>query len=101
MDAGQLTGAIFIDFRKAFDTIDRKILLDKLQLFRIYDSEHRWMTDNLTDHTQSVFIGGVRSCPQQVISRAPQGSILGSLLFFLCHRFAKLFVSSQCVLSVC
>ena len=41
MDAGQLTGAIFIEFRKAFDTIDHKILLDKLQLFGIYDSEHR------------------------------------------------------------
>ena len=30
MDAGQSTGAIFIDFHKAFDTIDHKILLDKL-----------------------------------------------------------------------
>ena len=43
MDAGQLTGAIFVDFRKAFDTIDHKILLDKLQLFGIRDNEHRWI----------------------------------------------------------
>ena len=63
MDAGQLTGAIFIDFRKAFDTIDHKILLDKLQLFGINDGEYRWMTDYLTDRTQSVFTGGVLSCP--------------------------------------
>ena len=40
MDNGLLTGAIFVDFRKAFDTFDHKILLDKLQLFGICGSEH-------------------------------------------------------------
>jgi len=83
MDAGQLTGAIFIVFRKAFDTIDHKILLDKLQLFGIYDGEHHWMTDYLADRTQSVFVGGVLSCLQQVVSGVLQGSILGPLLFSL------------------
>ena len=83
MDAGQLTGAIFVDFRKAFDTIDYKILLDKLQLFGIRDNEHRWMSDYLNDRTQSVFVGGVLSQPQQVVSGVPQGSILGPLLLSL------------------
>ena len=39
MDTGLLTGA-FVDFRKAFHTIDDKISLDKLQLFGICGSEH-------------------------------------------------------------
>ena len=65
MDAGLLTSAIFVDFRarKAFDTIDYKILLDKLQSFGICGSEHLWMSDYLTDHTQSVFVGDVLSSP--------------------------------------
>ena len=86
MDAGQLTGAIFIDFRKAFDTIDHKILLDKLQLFGIYDGEHRWMTDYLTDRTQSVLVGGVLSCPQHATFEIYSGP---SAIFLVCHRFAK------------
>ena len=69
----------FVVFRKAFDSIDHKILLDKLQLFGICGSEHPWMSDCITDRTQPVFVGGVLSCPQQVVSR----SILGPLLFSL------------------
>ena len=52
-------------------------------MFGVYDSEHRWMTDYLSDRTQSVFIGGILSCLQQVTSGVPQGSILGPLLFSL------------------
>ena len=94
--ASQLTGAIFVHFRNAFDNTDHKILVDELQLFGIYDSEHRWMTD-LTDRTQSVFVGGVLGCPQQVVSGVPQGFTLGPLFSLYVTDLSNCFASCQCV----
>ena len=48
IDQGQLTGAVFIDLRKAFDTVDHVVLLDKLSNLGIVDKEHGWLTDNLS-----------------------------------------------------
>ena len=54
MDQGQLTGAVFIDLCKAFDTVDHTVLLDKLSNLGIVDKEHGWFTDYLSNHTQVV-----------------------------------------------
>ena len=54
MDQGQLTGGVFIDLCKAFDTVDHTILLDKLSNLGIVDKEHGWFTDYLSNHTQVV-----------------------------------------------
>ena len=83
MDAGLLTGAIFVDLSKGLDTIDNNILIDKLQLLGTCGNEHFWMSDYPFDRTQSVFVGGVLSSPQQVVSRVLQGSVLRPLLFSL------------------
>ena len=83
MDQGQLTGAVFIDLCKAFDTVDHTVLLDKLSNLGIVDKEHGWFTDYLSNHTQVVEFQGVTSTPEAISVGVPQGSILGPLLFIL------------------
>ena len=74
-DRGNLTGAVYIDLSKAFDTISHSCLLDKLPLYGICDVELEWFTDYLFFRKQSVEYNGFLS--------DPQGSILGPILFLI------------------
>ena len=82
MDQGQLTGAVFIDLRKAFDTVDHAVLLDKLSNLGILDKEHGWFTDYLSNRTQVVEFQGVTSASEAVSTGVPQGSILDHYCLF-------------------
>lgn len=42
IDQGRLTGAVFIDLRKALDTINHEVLLNKLRGLGVLDGEHEW-----------------------------------------------------------
>ena len=78
-----MTGAVFIDFRKAFDSMNCSLLLKKLYALGIVDQEHKWFTDYLKGRTQVVGLQGAFSDAESVCVGVPQGSILGSLLFEL------------------
>ena len=84
MDKGKLNGVVFLDIRKAFDSINHNILLEKLETqFGIPNNELKWFKSYLTNREQVCAINGHLSSPQKIVCGIPHGSILGHLLFLL------------------
>lgn len=75
--------AIFLDLRKAFDTISIPLLLDKLEKVGVRGSQLDLFRDYLSGRQQSVRVGNFTSEPRSMDFGVPQGSILGPTLFLL------------------
>ena len=82
-DKGIYTCGIFIDLKKAFDTVDHSILLQKLYHYGIRGIVNDWFRSYLSDRIQSTQIGPNISNKQRMTCGVPQGSVLGPLLFLL------------------
>lgn len=83
IDDKKIALGVFIDLKKAFDTVSHTLLLQKLNNIGIIDSAHRMFESYLSNRTQIVKIDKAQSSPQTITFGVPQGSILGPLMFII------------------
>ena len=77
------SGVLFLDLKKAFDTVDHEILLKCLNNFGFNSTVQEWTLSYLSNRTQVIKVGNSISEPSPVCCGVPQGSIIGPLMFTL------------------
>ena len=109
LQSGQITCTIFLDLKKAFDTVDHQILLSKLHNYGIRGLPAKLINNYLTNRTQQTIIGNSKSNITHITCGVPQGSILAPTFFNLyindiinCSNFSiKLFADDACLTYSC
>ena len=96
MGTGKLVGMALLDLRKAFDTVNLDIMIEKLRAFGIGSTD--WFRSYLSVRQQTVDVNGKCSAFLDISCGVPQGSILGPLLFLLYVNDTHISVSCKLAL---
>ena len=89
LDLGKLVGLVFIDLKKAFDTVDHDILCKKLEFYGVQQRELSWFRSYLSNRKEFCRVNGVDSDVGEIEVGVPQGSCLGPLLFLIYGVFSR------------
>ena len=83
LDNDEYACGVFIDLQKAFDTVNHRILLTKLERYGVRGIPLQWFNSYLSDRTQFTFVNEQESTLNYIRYGVPQGSVLGPLLFLI------------------
>lgn len=83
LDKGMYTACTFLDYKKAFDSVDHSLLLKKLHNYGVSQLGLEWFTSYCNGRIQQVKCDGTFSSKLPISTGVPQGSILGPTLFTL------------------
>ena len=81
--SGGVADTIYFDFAKAFNIVPDKRLLSKLKSYGINGKVLEWIKAFLSNRGQIVNVNGMKQDPATVLSRIPQGGVLGPIIFVI------------------